>query len=324
MHANRLGAAAYVAVTVYYRDGERVRRRHERAIGVRTRYRPLGRAERIRSGAVAPVDRHRPRSVMVRIAERRPLQRESHRTDQDVLVTPGGHDGWLIKGRRLGDYDVFRQRIGRAAVVRDGERDRVRTADGVVVRGTRAAPSRAVPEVPLLARDRAIRIATGACKGAVQRVAARGERGRGRLVRRCGAGDCEAGLGGVARRYSDRPRVLRAHHAVARDVGEPDRVIARGEPVVGDAAVDRDRLSDTVHTHRVTVGIGAGATGGRRNREVAGRWGRSHHVERGAGVGLQARDRGGEGVPGPRLVYSPVSDTGGTVPGVCSFNNAQG
>src|SRR6267154_1189952 len=302
MHANRLGAAAYVAVTVYYRDGERVRRRHERAVGVRTRYRPLGGAKRVWRRSVAPVDRHRPGSV---------------------LVGTSGHDGWLIEGRKLGDYDVLGENIGRTAVVPDGERDRVRAGGVVMVRGNRPAPRGVVAEVPLLACDCAVRIAAGAGEAAVQLVAGRRERRRGRLVRRCGAGDREAGLGGVARRYSDRPRVLPAHHAVAGDVGEPDRVIARGEPVVGDAAVDRDRLSDTVHTHRVAVGIGAGATGGGRDREVAGRWGRSHHVERGTRVGLQARDRGGEGVPGPRLVDGQVGEPDGAVHGVCGDSTAE-
>src|SRR5207245_10623000 len=109
------------------------------------------------------------------------------------------HGRRLIKDRGLGDYDVLGDDIGRAAVVGDGERDPVRVRGSVMVRGARPAPRGAVPEVPLLTCDRAIRIAAGAGEAAVQPVAVWSEIGRGRLVRRRAAGNLEVGLGRGAR-----------------------------------------------------------------------------------------------------------------------------
>src|SRR5437016_14256036 len=106
MHPNRLGACANIAMTVYYRDGERVRDGHERAIGVRTRYRPLARrGETCWRRLVAPVDGHVPWPIVVRISERLAVQREPH-TDQDVLVTPGADDRRLVGRRGAGNGEV--------------------------------------------------------------------------------------------------------------------------------------------------------------------------------------------------------------------------
>src|SRR2546426_8829112 len=111
--------------------------------------------------AVPPVDDDVPRRIVVRIGERRPVQREEE-TYHDAFVRPRGHDG------RLSDYDVVGDGSGRAAVVRDREGDRVRAGGGVMVRWACPAPRGAVPEGPLLARDRAVRIAARAREGAVQ------------------------------------------------------------------------------------------------------------------------------------------------------------
>src|SRR6266576_6573307 len=120
---------------------------------------------------------------MIRIGERRPLQRVTQ-GEQHAFLAPRVHDRWLIKDRGLADYDVLGEDISQAAVVPDGERDLVRVRGIVMVRGARPAPRGAVPEIPLLTRDRAIRIAAGAGEAAVQPVAVWSEIGRGRLVGR--------------------------------------------------------------------------------------------------------------------------------------------